>query len=64
MNTGEYWYVNIVTNMTIARLLLAKHVPRRYAVNKNRRPLLHNRFGYHGIRGVPVTTAVLEPLRR
>jgi hypothetical protein len=51
--------------MTIARQRLAKHLPERYTVNKNRRPLLDNGFGYHGIRGVPVTTrtttAALEP---
>jgi hypothetical protein len=52
--------------MTIARQRLAKHVPERYAV-KNRRPLLDNRFGYHGIRHVSVTThtttTVLEPIK-
>jgi hypothetical protein len=57
----------IVTNMTIARQWLAKHIPDRYAVNKNRRPLLDNGFGYHGIRHVPVTTfttkTVLEPFK-
>jgi hypothetical protein len=42
--------------MTIARQRLAKHVPEPYAGNKNRRPLLDNGFGYHGIRHVPVTT--------
>jgi hypothetical protein len=33
--------------MTIARQRLAKYVPDRYAVNKNRRPLLDNGFGEH-----------------
>jgi hypothetical protein len=33
--------------MTIARQRLAKHVPERYAVNMNRRPLLYNGFGHH-----------------
>jgi hypothetical protein len=32
-----------------ARQRLAKHVPERYAINENRRPLLNNGFGYHGI---------------
>jgi hypothetical protein len=51
----------------IARQRLAKHIPKYYAVNKNRRPLLDNGFGYHGITGVSSTTqtwtAVLEPLK-
>jgi hypothetical protein len=33
--------------MTIARQRLAKHVLERYAVNKNRRPLLRNGFVEH-----------------
>jgi hypothetical protein len=40
----------------IARQRLAKHVPERYAVNEDRRPLLDNVFGYHGIAGVSGTT--------
>jgi hypothetical protein len=40
----------------IARERLAKHVPERYAVNENRRPLLDNGLGYHGITGVSGTT--------
>jgi hypothetical protein len=51
-----------VTNMNIARQRLAKHVPQRYAVNKNRCPLLDNAFGYHGIASVSDATTVLEPL--
>jgi hypothetical protein len=47
---------NIVTNMTIVRQRLANHVPERYAVNKNRSPLLVNGYGYHGSGHVPVTT--------
>jgi hypothetical protein len=31
-------------HMTVTRQRLAKHVPERYAVNKNRRPLLDNGF--------------------
>jgi hypothetical protein len=50
--------------MTIVRQRLSKHIPDRYAVNKTRRPLLENEFGYHGIRHVSVTmhttTTVLE----
>jgi hypothetical protein len=53
--------------MTIARQRLAKHFPERYAVNKNRRPLLDNGFDYHGNRHVPMTkrtwTTVLEPFK-
>jgi hypothetical protein len=49
-----------------ARQRLAKYVPQRYAVNENRRPLLDNVFGYHGITGVSDTTqtwnTVAEPL--
>jgi hypothetical protein len=44
----------------------AKHVPERYAVNKNRRPLLDNGLGYHGIIGISSTTQIwteaIEPL--
>jgi hypothetical protein len=54
---------NIVTNMIVARQRLAKHVPERYAVNKNRRPLLDNGFRYHGTARVSDATTVLEPLR-
>jgi hypothetical protein len=57
----------IVTNMTTARQRIAKHVLEPYAVIKNRRPLLDNGFGYHGIRHVPVTTrttaTVLVPFK-
>jgi hypothetical protein len=42
--------------MAPARQRLAKYVPERYAVNKNRRLLLDNRFGYHGIIHVPMAT--------
>jgi hypothetical protein len=48
--------------MTIARQWLAKHVAERYAVNKNRHPLLDNGFGYYGITRVSDTTTALEPL--
>jgi hypothetical protein len=37
-------------------LLTAKYVTEHYAVNENRRPLLGNGFGYHGITGVSGTT--------
>jgi hypothetical protein len=51
----------------IARQQLAKHVPKRYALNKNRCPLLGNGFDYHGSRHVPVTTptwtTMLEPFK-
>jgi hypothetical protein len=54
-------------NMTIAKQRLPKHVPERYAVNKNRRSLQDNGFGYHGIRHVPVKmltwTTVPEPFK-
>jgi hypothetical protein len=55
--SSTYWVlsVNIVTNMTIARQWLAKHVPERYAVNKKRRHLLDNGFHYDGITSVSVT---------
>jgi hypothetical protein len=46
-----------------ARQLLAEHVPERYALNKNRRPLLDNGFDYHGITIVSDTTTALEPLK-
>jgi hypothetical protein len=53
--------------MTIARQQLAKHLPERCAVNKNRLPLLDNGFGYNGSGHVPVTTCtwttVLEPFK-
>jgi hypothetical protein len=56
-----------MTNMTTARQRLAKHFPERYSVNKNRRPLLGNVFGYHGIIHVLLTrrarTKVLEPFK-
>jgi hypothetical protein len=56
----------IVTRMTPVRQRLRKHVHERYAVNKNRRPLLDNGFGYHGTKHVSDTTdtwwTVLEPL--
>jgi hypothetical protein len=42
----------------IARQRLAKHVPERYAVNENKRPLLDNGFGYYGVRGVAGTTQI------
>jgi hypothetical protein len=38
---------NIVTKMTTDRQRLAKHVPKGYPVNKNRRPLLDNGLGEH-----------------
>jgi hypothetical protein len=47
----------------IARQRFAKHVPERYAANKNRRPLLENGVGYHGITSISDTTTVLETLR-
>lgn len=43
-------------NRPTARQRLAKHVPKRYAVNENRRPLLDNGFGSHEIAGVCGTT--------
>jgi hypothetical protein len=51
--------------MTIARQRLAKHIPELYAVNKDRRPLLDNGFGYHGITSVSDTmdTCELEHLK-
>jgi hypothetical protein len=61
MSSLQRYY--IVTNMTIAWQRLAKHVPERYAVNKDRRPLLDNGFGYHGITSVSDTETVLEPLK-
>jgi hypothetical protein len=44
---GIYTHVveQIVTNITIDRQRLAKHVLERYAVNKNGRALLDNGFG-------------------
>jgi hypothetical protein len=48
--------------MTIARQRLAKHVPECYAVNKNRRPLLDNGFGYHSLTSVSDATTALENL--
>jgi hypothetical protein len=45
-----------VTHIGDARQQLAKHVPKRYAANKNRRPLLDNWFGYHGTKRVSGTT--------
>jgi hypothetical protein len=39
-----------------ARQRLGKHVPERYAVNKNRRLLLDNGFSYHGTKDVSGTT--------
>jgi hypothetical protein len=42
--------------LRIVRQRLAKHVPERYAVNENRRPLLDNGFDCHGITGVSGTT--------
>jgi hypothetical protein len=47
----------------IARQRLAKHFPERYAVNKNRRPVLGNGFGYHGITSVSDVTTILETSR-
>jgi hypothetical protein len=45
-----------VTCISSARQRLAKHVSERYAVNKNRRPLLDNGFSYHGTKHVSGTT--------
>jgi hypothetical protein len=47
-----------VTNMTIARQRLTKHISELYAVNKNRHPLLDNGFGHHGITSVSVTAGL------
>jgi hypothetical protein len=47
----------------IARQRLAKHVPERYGLNKNRRPLPENGFSYHGITSLSDATTLLEPLR-
>jgi hypothetical protein len=55
--------LHTVTNMTIARQRLAKHVPERYAVSKNRHPLLDSGFNYHCIASLSDATTVLEPLR-
>jgi hypothetical protein len=55
--------INTVTNMTIGRQRLAKHVPDRYAVNKSRRPSLGNGIDYHGITNASDATTVLEPLK-
>jgi hypothetical protein len=51
-------YTTILKGVYIysARQPLARHVPKRYAVNKNRRPLLDNGFGYHGTKYVSGTT--------
>jgi anti-sigma factor RsiW len=53
--------------MTTARQRLAKHVPKRYAVNKNIRPLLENGCSYHGSRqgsaSTRTWTTVLEPFK-
>jgi hypothetical protein len=38
---------NNVTCISSARQRLAKHVPERYAITKNRRSLLDNAFSYH-----------------
>jgi hypothetical protein len=40
----------------IDRKRLAKHIPEGYDMNENRRPLLDNRHGYHGIGGVSGAT--------
>jgi hypothetical protein len=49
-----------------ARQRFANHIPERYTVNENSRPLLDNGFGYHGTAGVSGTTqtwtAVMELL--
>jgi hypothetical protein len=45
-----------VTSISSARQRLAKPVPQRYAVNKDRRSLLHNGFSYHGTKHVSDTT--------
>jgi hypothetical protein len=38
-----------------ARQRLAKHVPKRYTVNKNKHPLLDNGFIYHRTKHVSGT---------
>jgi hypothetical protein len=48
----------VVTNMAIATQRLSKCVPERYAVNKNRRPLVDNGFCYQRIRHGPTTTVL------
>jgi hypothetical protein len=47
--------LNIVTCISSTRQRLAKHVPKRYPVNKYKRPLLDNGFGYHGTKHVSGT---------
>jgi hypothetical protein len=47
---------NIVTHTTPARQRLSKQVPERYALNKNRCPLLENEFCYQGTKQVSDTT--------
>lgn len=46
--------------MTIARQRLAKRIPERYAVDKNRRPLLDIGFGYNAVTSVSDTTYTCE----
>jgi hypothetical protein len=52
-----------VMNMTLTKQRLAKYLPERYSVNKNRRLVLDNGFGSHGITEVTYATAVLETLK-
>jgi hypothetical protein len=44
--------MNTVTCISSARQRLAKHIPERYAVNKNKLPLLDNGFSYRGTKYV------------
>jgi hypothetical protein len=52
--SNGYYY--IVTRRSSATQRLAKHVPERYAVVKNRRSSLDNGFSYHGTKHVSGTT--------
>jgi hypothetical protein len=52
---GNKYNIHTAKCISNARQRLAKHVPERYAVNKNRHSLLVNGFSYRGTKHVSGT---------